>query len=370
MKEHPLYIRILCYLLIAWLVISGLREGRELFIPLSLGILLSFLLMPVSRALEKKRVPRIPAILLSIFLMVLTLSALIFFLSSQFLSFSEEIPMLRDRLNEKFIFIQKYISENYNISEQAQIEWIKEQLAGALSSSGAVFSNLFSATGSFLASVALIPIYIFFFIYYRSKIMGFVKMVTPAEKHEWIEGVMHSTSRVSQKYLTGLLIDIIILSILNSVGFLILGINHAILLGVVAAILNIIPYIGVLIGSIFPIAMALLTHDSVWVAIGALGVCVFVQFLDNNFITPNIVGSAVSINPLATIIALLVGGMIWGVAGMMLFIPFLGMLKVILDNVDSLKPFGYLIGEEHFLKKKKVKFFKINLHPDKEKDPL
>jgi predicted PurR-regulated permease PerM len=364
---YPLYIRILCYLLITWLVVTGLVVGRELLIPLSLGILLAFLLMPLSRLLEGKGVPKAISIILSILVMIIGLSGIVVFLSTQFLSFSEEIPLLRESLEAKFAVIQHYISENFNVSEQRQIEWLEEQLAGVLSSSGQIFGDLFSATGSVLAAAALIPIYIFFFIYYRHKILTFLRLLTPPEKHQWVSDVMHKTSRVSQKYLTGLLIDIIILAILNSIGFLLLGINHAILLGVVAAILNIIPYIGVMIGSIFPIAMALLTHDNIWVAAGALGVCVAVQFLDNNFITPNIVGSAVSINPLATIIALLLGGMIWGVVGMMLFIPFLGMLKVVLDNVESLKPVGYLIGEEELMLKQKKQIFRIKIGSKKER---
>jgi predicted PurR-regulated permease PerM len=365
--KYPLYIRILCYLLITWLVITGLVVGRELLIPLSLGVLLAFLLMPLSRALEGKGVPKAISIVLSIFVMIIGLGGVVVFLSTHFLSFSEEIPLLRESLEAKFAVIQQYISDNFKVSEQRQVEWLKKQLAGALSSSGQIFGGLFSATGSFLAAAALIPIYIFFFIYYRHKILNFFKLMTPTEKHQWVSDVMHSTSRVSQKYLTGLLIDITILAVLNSIGFLILGINHAILLGVIAAILNIIPYIGVLIGSIFPIAMALLTHDNIWVAVGALSVCVAVQFLDNNFITPNIVGSAVSINPFATIIALLVGGMIWGVIGMMLFIPFLGMLKVVLDNVESLKPIGYLIGEEERMKKQKKQIFRIKIHSENQK---
>lgn len=364
--NYPVYIKILIYMLISLLVITGLVVARELLIPLSLGILLAFLLMPMSRALEGKGVPKSIAILISILVMLVGLGGLVVFLSAQFLSFSEEIPLLRESLETKFTVIQHYISENFNVSEQRQIDWLEEQLASAISSSGQIFGDFFSATGSFLAAAALIPIYIFFFIYYRHKILTFVKLITPAEKHEWVTHVMHSTSRVSQKYLTGLLIDITILAILNSIGFKLLGIQHAMLLGVVAAILNIIPYIGVMIGSVFPIAMALLTHDNIWVAAGALGVCVAVQFLDNNFITPNIVGSAVSINPFATIIALLIGGMIWGVAGMMLFIPFLGMLKVVMDNIESLKPLGYLIGEEEMMKKQKKQIFKIKTHPETE----
>jgi predicted PurR-regulated permease PerM len=313
--------------------------------------------MPVSRWLQRKGIPSIPAIIMSIILMIIVFGGLIFFLSSQIMSFSEEMPLLLDKITEKFGVLQQFISDRFHISEKRQVEWLREQLINTLQSSGQLFTNIFSATGTFLAAATLIPIYIFFFTYYRHKFIEFMKSITPSEKHDWMIDIMHRTSMVSQKYLVGLMIDISILAVLNSIGFFILGINHAILLGVIAGILNIIPYIGVLIGSIFPITIALLTHDSIWVAVGALGVCVFVQFLDNNFITPKVVGSAVSINPLATMIALLIGGYLWGVAGMMLFIPYLGMLKVIFDNVEPLRPFGFLIGEEQKLKTKKKSYF-------------
>ncbi len=286
--------------------------------------------------------------------MMLVLGGLIYVLSSQFLSFSEEMPLLKEKFTEKFGQIQSFIQESFNVSEKRQGIWLKDQMVGMMESSGQMFGNIFSATGNFLAAATLIPIYIFFFTFYKHKFIDFMKLMTKPEKHDWMLDMMQRTSKVSQKYLVGLLIDIGILTVLNSIGFMILGIKHAILLGLIAALLNIIPYIGVLIGSIFPIIMALLTKDSIWYAVGALGVCVFVQFLDNNFITPKVVGSAVSINPLATLLVLLIGGFVWGVAGMMLFIPFLGMLKVILDNVESLRPFGFLIGEESKLKRKSI----------------
>ncbi len=339
-------------MLIVFMAFYTLYVASSLLIPLSIGVLLTFLLLPVSNWLESKKVPRIPAVLLSILFMIIILSGLLMFLSSQFLSFTEELPFLREKLGEKFRQAQHFIEGNFHISDERQLAWLKEQFAALMASSGKIFSGIFSATGNFLAAATLIPIYIFFFTYYRHKILDFVKQVTPSSKHIGILQMMHRTSRVSQKYLVGLLIDITILSILNSVGFLLLGIKHAVLLGVVASILNIIPYIGVLIGSLFPITMALLTKDSIWFAVGALGVCAFVQFLDNNFITPNVVGSAVSINPPATMVALLIGGMVWGVAGMMLFIPYLGMLKVIFDSFDTLKPIGLLIGDERKQKKK------------------
>jgi len=315
----------------------------------------------VSEWLEKHKFPRMLAIILSILLLILVLGGLIFFLSNQFMSFREDLPMLREKVGEKLGMLQDYIAERFQISEKRQIAWLQIQLQNLLSSGGTIAGGIFSATGSFLALATIIPIYIFFLTYYKHKFVRFIKFTMPEEKHAWVMKVMHSTSRVSQKYLVGLLIDISILAVLNSIGFLLLGINHAILLGLIAAILNIIPYIGVLIGSIFPIAIALLTKDSMWYAVGALGVCVFVQFLDNNFITPNVVGSAVSINPLATLIVLLIGGMIWGLAGMMLFIPYLGMLKVVLDNTESIRHFGFLIGEEEQIRKRKSKFLKIKI---------
>jgi predicted PurR-regulated permease PerM len=352
MREFPLYFRITCYMLILVMFFFTLYIASSLLVPLALGILLTFLLLPVSNWLETLRFPRFLAILTSLFLMAVILTGLIFFLSNQFLSFTEELPFLRERLGQKFNSLQQFIEDNFQVSNERQVEWLRDQVEALLSSSGQIFGDIFSATGNFLAAATLIPIYIFFFSYYRYRIIGFVRQLTPVAKHDEILSMLHRTSQVSQKYMVGLIIDISILSVLNSIGFLILGIKHAILLGVVAGILNIIPYVGVLIGSLFPIAMALITKDSIWYAVGALGVCAFVQFLDNNFITPNVVGSAVSINPPATMIALLVGGMIWGVAGMMLFIPYLGMLKVIFDHLEPLRPIGYLIGDDKKVKKK------------------
>ena len=353
MKDYPIYIKATAYLFLIIMVVFVLYMGQTILIPVSVGVLLTFLLMPVSNWLEEKKVPKVMAILLSIFLMIILLSGLIFFLSSQMMSLSEDLPLLNQKLTEKFADLQHFIADNFNVSEKRQIAWLESQMLTALQSGGEIFGNIFSATGTFLAAATLIPIYIFFFTLYKHKFIDFMKHMTRPERHEWLMNVLSRTSQVSQKYLVGLLIDITILAVLNSIGFLVLGINHAILLGIIAGMLNIIPYIGVLIGSIFPVVMALLTKESVWIAVGAAGGCVFVQFLDNNFITPKVVGSAVSINPLATMIALLIGGMLWGVVGMMLFIPFLGMLKVILDNVEPMKPFGFLIGEEEKLKAKK-----------------
>jgi predicted PurR-regulated permease PerM len=145
---------------------------------------------------------------------------------------------------------------------------------------------------------------------------------------------------------------------LGSIGYLLLGIKHAILFGVLAALLNIIPYIGVLIGSLLPVMMAFITKDDIGYVFGAAGIAIVVQFIDNNFIAPYVIGSSVSINPLSAIIALLIGALVWGIAGMILSIPVTGMLKVAFDNIEGLKPYGYLLGEEVNYQQKRF-FYKV-----------
>jgi predicted PurR-regulated permease PerM len=194
--------------------------------------------------------------------------------------------------------------------------------------------------------LALIPIYIFFFLFYREKYKKFIFRITPDDKMKRVNRVIENIQELVQSYLSGVLIVVAVLSVLNSVALLIIGVPYAIVLGILAAVLNIVPYVGVLAGSLIAASIAFITMDSIWYTVAVLASMTFIQFLDNNFITPNITGSKVSINPLAAIIALITGGILWGVPGMILFIPFAGILKAILDSIEELSPYGYLIGTE------------------------
>jgi AI-2 transport protein TqsA len=345
MKTYPL-LKPTIILIFVLAVITLLYIARSFLIPFCVAALLAFLLFPVSRKLEQWRVPRGLAIILSILLAMLVIGGLVYFFFTQAQSFAKDLPELREQVTIKMERMQAFIERKTHISEEKQLEVARQNMRSTLQEGGSYLMGFFSATGTFFAMTALIPIYIFFMTYYRDKFEQFILRVTKEHRHAHIKDVIGRVARVTQLYLRGILIDIGILSVLNSTGFLLLGIPHAILLGVLASILNIIPYIGVLIGGLFPVIMALITKDSIWYAAGAAGVCVFVQFIDNNFITPKVVGSSVSLNPLSTLMVLIIGGLVWGVAGMMLFIPILGMAKVFFDNVERLKPYGYLIGEE------------------------
>lgn len=348
----PGYLKLAVVLFITFMVIAFLYVASAFLIPLVFAILLSFLLLPVSRFLTRKGLHHGISIVLSILLALVVIGGIAFFFYTQIQSFAEDGPMLKEKFNEKVADIQQYISQNFSVSKREQKQFVEEQTETLKESGGDYLSTFFSFTGTMLAAISLIPIYIFFFTYYKKKIKIFICKLIPESQNKYIIGVIGTTAKVSQKYIQGLLIDIGILAVLNYIGFQLLGIEHAILLALMAAILNLVPYIGVFIGSIFPFAMALLTKDESWVAFAAVGVCVVVQFLDNNFITPKVVGSSVSINPLATLLAIIVGGFIWGVMGMMLFIPLLGMAKVVLDSFPESQPYGYLIGEEEEYKPK------------------
>jgi len=345
-SDQPFYFQATVKLLLIALIIAFLILAQNILIPFTLAVFFTFLLLPVSRKLEHWHFPKAIAILVSIVLALGLFVALLYFFYSQVLSFVNDWPVLEKALTAKMETVQQFIRETFHVSNQEQQIWISGKIKENASTGGVLIMGIFSATTSFLASFALIPIYIFFLSLYQDKFREFVRLIAKEDKNDQALMVVKKISRVSQKYLMGIFLDVVILSVLNSTGFLILGLRHAILFGVLASMLNIIPYIGVLIGSTLPILMAFLTKDEMGYTLGVAAVCFFVQFLDNNFITPYVVGSSVSINPLTAILVLMASAFIWGIPGMVLCLPLTGMAKVVCDNIESLKPYGYLLGEE------------------------
>jgi len=366
--EQPLYIKTTIKLLLAGLIIAFLILAQDILIPLTIAIFFTFLLMPVSRKLEHWRFPKSLAILISIILAFAIVVFLLYFFVDQVMGFVNDWPVLEKTLSAKWESLQQFISETFHISRIEQKTWLTAKIKENASTGGVLVLGIFSATTSFLASFALIPIYVFFLTLYQDKFKDFIRLVTKDDKDEQVLLVVKKVSVVSQKYVMGIFLDVLILSVLNSTGFLILGLQHAILFGVIASFLNIIPYIGVLIGSTLPIIMALLTKDSMSYAMAVAGICIAVQFLDNNFITPYVVGSSVSINPLTATVVLIASSLIWGIPGMVLCLPLTGMAKVVCDNVESLKPYGFLLGEEvnfNVQKQEQEKLLKKLLRRDK-----
>lgn len=332
-------------LIFSLLTVLALYYGKSVILPLLAALLLAFMVLGLVKRMDRWKVPEWLSALTGVLIVLLAGIGLFMFFSWQVMKFSDDLPAMEKSIEKKKKDINLYIEKTYKVSRREQNNWLDQKTNEALTSAQSGIGKFFTATGSILAIIFLIPLFMFFFLLYRRKIKAFIKLIQP-ENHERNIELFKSVSMVGRQYLKGMGIVMIILAALNTVGFMILGIKYAILLGAMTAVLNIIPYVGVLIGSLLPVGMALVTSDSVWVAVGALGVCVFTQFLENNFITPKIVGSSVNVNPFASIVALLIGGLIWGLPGMVVAIPVAGIMKVVFDRINQLEPYGYLLGSE------------------------
>jgi predicted PurR-regulated permease PerM len=324
-------VALLCFILV-W--------GSELFIPILLGGFIAFALIPVNQWLEKKKIPRILSIIITVFSFIGIIGLFGYLVSIQLADLTKNLPNLESKFNNLINRLHAFIEQNFNLD-------IKEQkllLQDGLKNAGSFLSSFLLSTTGILAIIIQIPIYVFLFLLYRNNFKNFLISYFPVRKSNeknWIAQI----KKIIQGYVSGLLLVIIIVAALNTTGLLILGIPYAIFFGVFSAVLTVIPFIGNFIGCALPLLMALITKDSAWYAVGVIGLYVIVQFLEGNVITPRIMGNKVSINALAAIIALLVGGKLLGIAGMIIAIPAMGVLKVILYNSDKLMPFTLLMDE-------------------------
>jgi predicted PurR-regulated permease PerM len=348
------------FLLFIILTVFLLIQAEAVFIPMTFSIIFAFIALPLSIKMENIRFPSWLAALVSVIFIALIVGSLITFLSIQVSQFSDDMPMIKAKLNERTLELQQYIRKQSGYTVKEQNKWLDDQMNSTENSTGSYIMSFFSATTGFIANATLIPIMVFFMLLYRNRFKTFLTLID-ANYHFHTFAVIREIGKVSQLYLRGLFIDVLILTILNAIGFMTLGVDHAVLFALLAAILNIIPYIGVIVGGLFPVMMVLVTQDNSWIALGVLGVTVVVQFLDNNFIYPKVVGSSVSINPLVSILALIVGNLIWGTAGMILALPLAGMLKVVMDNIKCVRPYGYLMGEEEKCEHKTINFNKESI---------
>ncbi|HRD51391.1 MAG TPA: AI-2E family transporter [Flavobacteriales bacterium] len=326
------------------LTVVVLFYGRDLILQLVVAGLLAFLLLPLARSTEK-RLPRWAGALIGTLTLVLVVLGLFFVIGWQLSSFGKELPVLQQRFAEKGEGILAWLQDQTDMDRREQMAWFNEHVSGLANWGGQAAMKLFSGTGSALAAIAPIPIYVFLFLLLKDRFRIFFTRLGSTREGAVLD-VMVRISALSRKYVRGVLTVALIFGSLCALGFALIGLKYALLLGFLLAILNVIPYVGALLGSLLPVFVALVTKDNYTAAIAALAVVLVVQALDNNLITPKVVGSSVSINPLASLVALVGFGMLWGVAGMLLAIPITGMLKVVCDSVPSLEPWGYLLGEE------------------------
>jgi predicted PurR-regulated permease PerM len=341
----PYYARF-CFVLISLvIVVYGLHTLKGILIPLVFGILFSVLLFPLANRLENWKVPRVLAIFICLLLTLAAIGGILYAVSMQISNFTEVVPQLIERGNKFLDQVQTFADERFNINRQRQLTEVRKYLNESIAEGGAILTSTLLATTSALTDVFLILIFIFFFLLYRDFFRSFFYKAFEDTRRSKIDAVMTGIYTVVKDYLAGLVLVILIIGTLMTVGLFILGIDYAIFFGFFGACLVLIPYFGISIGSLLPAAYALVTEDNPLKALGVIGVFLFVQTIEGNFITPYIVGSKVSINPLAAIVVLILWENVWGLPGLVLALPMTAIVKVIFDSVDALKPYGFLIGE-------------------------
>jgi len=331
-------------LLAAVLTIVVLYFGRSLIVIGMFSGIITFLLLPMARGLERW-MPRWLGSLLATSAAVLVVLGLFFMLGWQLSRFGRDLPHLQEKFAAKGVEFLRWVEDHSDFSRREQVQWFNAHLSEITSWGGRAALTVFTSTGSVLTAMLPLPVFIFLLLLMRDRFRTFFGKLGSTRDGAVLD-VMVRISVLCRKYLRGLLTGALIFGVLASTGFLILGLKYALLLGFVIAFLNIIPYVGALIGALLPVFLALITKDSMIYAVGALAICLGVQFLDNNFITPKVVGSSVSINPLASLGVLIGFGSLWGVAGLVLAIPITGMVKVVCDSIPSLNAWGYLLGED------------------------
>jgi predicted PurR-regulated permease PerM len=342
--EAPFYQKLSFNLITLSLICLALIYGKDLLLPLLFSILLANLLLPVAKFLAKKKVNKVLSILLPLFFSLLVVAGLIYFLSSQVMHFMDDIPVLNDRVNELTHSFQVWIKEATGITITSQNKYIGNAVEDLKSNAPGMVSGTFTSLTGILAYAFLLPIYTFLILFYRSNIKTFLINVFNSGSEVSVSEILTGATVISQQYVTGLLIETTLVFILNSIGFLILGIKYAIFLALLAALLNLIPYVGILVANVICVVITLVSSQEMSTAIWVGAILAFVQFLDNNFGMPLIVGSKVQINALVTIIGVLVGGALCGIPGMFLAIPGLAVIKVVCDKVPELQPWGVLLG--------------------------
>jgi putative heme transporter len=332
-------------LIVVALIITAVILLRDLVIPIGFAGLLSVIMLPLVKRIEKKT-GTTWAVLIVLLGGIIVFGFLSWLLVNQVINLANDLPNIESKFERWVGEMRARITDTLGISTDEQEKMLKD----AAKTVSAYVGAFLLTTSNTVSTIVQIPIYIFLFLIYREKFKLFFLSYVPNDREEltWKKDV----ERVIQGYISGLLLVTLIVAVLNTIGLLALGIDHAIFFGILSGVLTIIPYIGIFIGALFPVVMALITKDSGWYALGVIIVFTVVQFLEGNFITPRITGSKVSINALAAIFALIIAGKILGIAGMILAVPTIGLLKILLSYSTHLKPFVILLGDDNVLEKK------------------
>jgi len=344
-------------ILLAFLLVAVLYFGKEFLMPLAIGGILSMLFLPFCNWLVRKKVPNVLAVVVCLLVLVSFIALMISLLGWKIVDLMANIDLIKQKATESYLHVQDYIFKKSGISVEEQMQILKEEKPS--------FSNIvqitFGSISSFLANAILTLLYFVFLLYSRVHLRNFFLKLVPSSQKAEMSEILESVANVSQQYLLGLAKMIVCLWIMYAIGFSIIGIDAFLFFAILCGLLEMVPYLGNMMGVFLTVLFSLLHGADASMVVGILIVYVLVQSIQGWILGPLILGPQVKINPLFSIIALVLGQILWGIPGVVLAIPLLAMFKIVCDHVEALHPISFLISEVDVPKKElKRKILKIN----------
>jgi predicted PurR-regulated permease PerM len=331
-----------------FLLFAILVFAKPILIPLSIALLISFILLPLAKKFEKWKIGKTLAAFLSIFAVILIIGGVTYFFSTQIINVVQEFTDFQDKIILAFANVTLFINDHVSFMENLEKgELFNRMKVWLTDSTGLLVSRTVSNTATFMAGLLATIVFTFLFLIYRDGLTKAFLAFSPENKHEKVLKMFKSVQQVGQKYLFGMVILTVVIGLANSLGLLIIGIDNPFLFGFLGAALAIVPYIGTTMGAIIPVIYAFVSYDSIWMVVAVAILFWAVQLVSDNFLTPRIVGGGLKINALTAILSLFIGAAVWGLAGMILFLPFAAMLKVVCEEFEELKPIALIIGEQN-----------------------
>lgn len=344
-NKQPFYVRLTIVLICIVLLVIILRGAAALWVPLFSGLLLAILLLPVNNFFQRWHFGRSGAAIASVVCFLLALVALNYFLTEQFTLFSRDLPQINTKVQGLVNDFQRWLSVHLHINRAEQTDYVGSSAKDIVTWLSGLASGLFLSLGNILIWIVFTCIYSFFILYYRRLLVRFVLKLMENDYPDTMLQVISENKKVIKGYIVGLLIEFIIVLVLTFVTFLILGIKYALMLSIIAAVLNIIPYIGIYT-AILLVILVTYANGTGTAAIQAAIALFLIHLVDAIYLLPRVLGSHMKMNPFITLIAVIIGGIVWGIPGMFLFIPLAAMLKIVFENIPSLAAWGILFGEE------------------------
>ena len=338
--------RIAYAMIIIALLVYLMIIAKFIIVPLIFAALLSIMVQPICNFLERYIRLKVPVILVAFLVVLIPLSGIITFFSYQLGDVLRNMPAITDKLQHTSELLFNWLDNNFGISRADTWEWFRANFSKVLDSPLKLFRGGITSGTAFLVNVLMVLVFMFFMLLYRGAIKNFILLQFKDKRREHGRQILRQIQRLVRNYLYGLLTVIVILAFLNSIGLWIIGVGYPVFWASLAAFLSIIPYIGTTLGGLLPFMYAIATLDTWWQPLSVVALYFSIQQLEGNLITPYVVGSNVKINPFIAILSLLIGGYIWGLAGIVLGIPLAAIIKLVFDNVDSLKPVGVLMSND------------------------